>query len=243
LHYGPANSIYLKGSCQMHAVLRSLLLLFLISFAIPVEAGPIAVGDMARLADRPGTTRGGEFLMTVNDLESYITFCLQQNELIDFSTTFFVGGISTYASSDPPSRGGDAQGHDPLSPQTSWLYTLFRCGRLTGYDYLGSTRGQSADALQNSIWWFEGELNKEPKSPFVTAADLAVAGGWTGLGQVRALNLYFPNGREAQDQLVLLPISVQDVVPSVPEPTSLVLLGTSLMFAARRLRSRRRTAR
>jgi hypothetical protein len=198
------------------------------AFASPASADSVGVNDSVTFADGPGTTGGGEFLVTINNLEQFITFCLQRTEYIDFSTAFVVDGVSTYAMTDATAQGGDAiTGHDLLSPQTAWLYTQFRANTLTGYDYAGATRWQSANALQNAIWWFEGELPGNPNNLFVSAANDAVAAGWTGLGNVRVMNLRFPDGREAQDQLVL-----------VPEPATLALLGVGMVWAVRRRRTR-----
>ena len=191
------------------------------------EAAPIAPGDTIRFQDAPGTTGGGEFLVTVNDLESFLTFCLQRTEYIDYSTQFVVGGVSKFASSDDGAHGGNALGQDALSSQTAWLYTKFRAGGLTGYDYLGLTRWQSANDLQNAIWWFENELPANPNNAFVTAANSAVLNGWSGIGHVRALNLEFPDGREAQDQLA---------IESVPEPATLTLFGSAVALIAWRKR-------
>ena len=196
--------------------------------AVPVvEADPIGVGDVIRFQAGPGTTGGGEFLVTWNDSESFITFCLQRTEYLDYSTHFVVRGVSPFASSDDTAHGGDGSGHDALSPQTAWLYTAFRAGSLTGYDYDGVSRWQSADDLQNAIWWFEDELLANPDNAFVTAANFAVLNGWSGIGSVRALNLEFPDGREAQDQLALTP---------VPEPATLTLLSSALALIAWRKR-------
>jgi PEP-CTERM motif len=190
-----------------------------------MEAAPIMVGDTIKFQDGPGTTGGGEFTVTINGLDAFVTFCLQRTQYIDFSTTFVVAGVSSYVSTDNAAHGGDAFGHDPLSPQTAWLYTQFRAGTLAGYDYIGATRAQSADALQNAIWWFENEITTNPNNAFVTAANAAVLNGWTGLGDVRVLNLQFPNGPEAQDQLGL-----------VPEPSTLTLFGSALAAMAWRKR-------
>jgi hypothetical protein len=198
--------------------------LTILSVTAAADAAPVAVGDTIRFADGPGTTGGGEFLVTINNLDSFITFCLQRTEYIDYSTTFVVGGVSTFASSDAAAQGGNAAGEDPLSAQTAWLYTQFRSGTLAGYDFGGASRWQSANALQNAIWWFEGELAANPNNAFVTAANLAVVNGWTGIGDVRVMNLYFPSGREAQDQLVLIPPTTQQV----PEPVSLALVASGL---------------
>jgi hypothetical protein len=207
----------------------------LLAFALSVpgamaHADTVAVGDTVNFGNGPGNIGGGEFIATINGgIDSFITFCLQRTESIDFSTAFVVGGISPYAMTDDAAHGGDVSGRDLLSSRTAWLYTQFRQGTLAGYDYVGAGHEASANALQSAFWWFENEIDTNPANAFVAAADAAVAGGWTGIGNVRVMNLYFPNGGEAQDQLTL-----------VPEPTSVALFGIGLAFAARRLRSARR---
>jgi hypothetical protein len=209
-------------------VSKLLVALFCGMAASTAQADAVAVNDVVKFADGPGTTGGGEFLVTINNLDEFITFCLQRTEYIDFKNTFVVGGISTVAMTDAIAQGGaPGTGHDPLSPQTAWLYSQFRANTLAGYDYAGALRWQSANALQNAIWWFEGELGSNPNNAFVVAANAAVAGGWSGLGHVRVMNLYTAAGQEAQDQLVL-----------VPEPALIALFGVALAGAARRLRRR-----
>ena len=188
------------------------------------NATPISIGDTITMADGPGTTGGGEFVMTVNNIDSFITFCLQRTQYIDFTNTFRVAGINEYAETDPPANGGDPSGHDPLSEQTAYLYTMFRLGTLAGYDYTNAVnRVTSANTLQYAFWMFEQELPMDSSNPFVLLANTAVSSGaWSGLGDVRALNLvYDPSGVEAQDQLAIVN----------PEPMSLVLLGSGLSLA------------
>lgn len=220
----------------MHIAIRRALVALLLLGPATAYAGPIAVGDTLTFADGPGTVGAGEFTVTVNGVDSFVTFCLQRTEYVDFSTTFTIDGISPYALSDAPAQGGDGAGRDWLSPQTAWLYTQFRAGTLAGYDYSGANRWKSANALQNAFWWFEGELPDNPGSEYIALANLAVVNGWTGIGNVRAMNLLTPRGVEAQDQLVLVDPAV------VPEPTSIVLMGSGLaaMLWRRRVSRRRR---
>ena len=80
----------------------------------------------------------------------------------------------------------------------------FAAARSSAMTMRGQLRGQSADDLQNAFWWFEGEIVTNPNNAFVTAANFAVANGWSGIGDVRALNLLSPNmAAKPKDQLAL----------------------------------------
>jgi len=204
-----------------------------VTYGRPAAATPIQIqaGDLVRLADSWGSTGGGEFVLTVNGVDSLITFCIQRTQFIDFTSTFRVVGVNTYAATESTATGGDGTGHDPLLPQTAFLFTAFTNHTLTGYNYGGgAAEVSSANNLQLAIWMFEDELAMDANNPFVIAANTAVnSGAWSGLGDVRALNLvYDRTGVEAQDQLAIVN----------PEPGSLVLLGTGLAGAAMRLRRR-----
>jgi hypothetical protein len=188
--------------------------------ASAADAAPLT----AKLADGPGTTGGGEFYMTLydngNPVETFITFCLQKTQYIDFTTTFTVQ-VSTAADDTPAA--------DPIESQTAWLYTMARAGTLAGYDHSQA----AANALQKSIWYFEGEVSANPdlelgnNYDFVGLANAAVANGYSGIGDVRVANMFFPNGAKAQDQLML-----------VPEPSTMALFGMGAFATAlRRKRS------
>lgn len=181
----------------------------------------VSVGDHIRFADGPGTTGGGEFTLTdMETLDTFISFCLQKTEYLDFSTLFTVGGITRYATSEDPVTGGNGSGRDYLSRQTQYLYTEFRNGTLPGYNGTNS----AANNLQRALWWFEGE-DVNPGNAYVTLANNAVANGYRGNSRVRVLNIYYPNRTDAQDQLTL-----------VPEPGAIAMLGVGLSVAAWRLR-------
>lgn len=195
-------------------------LVFSFLFLIPAGAlaDTIEAGDYVRFADRPGSP-GGEFLLSVYDtpggskVDQFITFCVQMTEYMDFSHVFEVRSISDHTD-DLPSG-------DPLDQRTAYLYTQFRNGSLSGYNYgiNGSGDPTSANLLQNAIWYFEQEnVGNQSSNPFVIAANNAVNNGqWSGLGNVRVLNLYYENGSRAQDQLTM-----------VPEPSTLALLGSGV---------------
>jgi hypothetical protein len=200
-------------------------------FAAPASADPIvAAGDKIRFADGAGTTGGGEFVVTINDSWSFVTFCLQRTEYVDFKHEFTVDSVNSYTLTDPSANGGDSLGRDYISPQTAFLYTMFSKRTLPGYAYTGSGHSSSADTLQKAFWMLEGELPTHANR-FVQLANYAVSSGqWSGIGDVRVMNLSL-DGKEAQDQLAILP---------TPEPGTMLLIGSGLGIAALRRRRTRR---
>lgn len=163
---------------------------------------------------------------------SFQTFCVEGGEYVDqpmdvwVSTTAAAGGPGSHAIwGSMQSSGGD-----DLDPRTAFLYTKFATGTLQTYYYdatynggnVYTSRSAAADALQQAIWYIEGEGGS--LNAFVTMANNAIASGgeWEnrGIGDVRVLNMYTTAGALAQDQLYLIP---------APGAVLLGLLGFSLI--------------
>ncbi len=152
------------------------------------------------------------------------TFCLEKHE-------YFNPGSSYYAVLNTSAVGGGndwkggvygqtplvaANGSDPLDQRTAYLYTKFMEGNSAFADQA---------KMQNAIHYIEAEIGT--KNSYVTLAEQAInSGEWSGLGNVRVMNLWTKfDGRTysgwAQDQLVLV---------AVPAPAALVLSGIGTLL-------------
>jgi hypothetical protein len=205
-------------------------------------AGMIQIGYSGSAYGQYQTGLGGEF--TLNplsgwlDMSGYVagttmdigvagtfqTFCIEVNEHISGYSATYNAQLNTnamYGSVNPPG--------DPVSAGTGWLYSQFAQGTLAGYDY-GAGRLVSAAALQNTIWWLEGEagdpgagnvIRQAVLANFGDSAAAAMADGGWQYG-VYALNLWTgsdPTQNRNQDQLFYVPDGGM----------TLMLLGGALM--------------
>lgn len=203
------------------------LALILVLFAASAFADEININRV----DGTFSRHGGEFnsrpldplsfiggVPALNDL-SFQTFCLEQGEYVD------MGGVYDFEINTGAVEGGISgqtiPGFDPLDPLTAYMYECFVRGTLVGYNY-GPDREASAAALQNAIWYVEGEV------PFLDAGlandfwHQAVDAAPTDIGGVRVLNL-FKDGVHKQDQIFM----------HAPEPAGVTLLligGLLLLF-------------
>jgi len=150
---------------------------------------------------------------------SFQSFCVETDEYIYDNLNAWVStqnAALTAAGSHAWQGGSDTNNGDDLNPKTAWLYTQFATSNLTGYNYsdtgTGLSRSQTAGALQQLIWTTEGEtgssisLNTPQQTLISNWNTQFAASGWTGIGNVRVVQLYQSSGSDVrQDQLYLIP--------------------------------------
>jgi hypothetical protein len=154
-----------------------------------------------------GTTDGGEFNWNVvsgpvgiNPTGStFYSFCVETTEYISYGGVYDAQ-ISTAAVYNDVSQ----TYFNPLNAQSAYLFTEYVNGGL------GPRSDTLANNVQEAIWYIENQPQGVDNG-YVTLANNAVSSGaWSGLGDVRVLNLWTAGGPDdfanrAQDQLVMIP--------------------------------------
>lgn len=193
---------------------------------VTFQTGPYQVGQGGELT----VVVGSSGLPGYSVGSSFQSFCVEKNEYINFSTTYYVE-LSDAALNG--GRGGQqpiGSHQDPLDPRTAWLYNEFLNGTLEGYNFNGNgySRQTSAAALQYAIWSIEDETRPlVPGSLADQFVQLASASDWYAenyIGNIRVMNTYRDIDLTiyAQDQLIRIDSSP---TPVIPAPGSILLGG------------------
>ncbi len=129
----------------------------------------------------------------------YWTFCLEKNETFTSGHTYNAEpSLAADSADNPLGPNGSALAPDPISFGTAFLYEQFATGNLNGFNY--NDPSGSGVALQNAIWWLEGEAGISLNSSTQHFLDLA-SGQSYGLGLTYLDNYVAPTALPGDPQL------------------------------------------
>ena len=191
-----------------------------------------SVGAATIVGQGYGTADGGEFNITVRDIETatnYIGFCLEKDEFINYSTIYTIDSVADFAKAKVGySRGAESNGKNNLDDGTKRVFWNYIQNSLTFGSSIGN-ENRKANAVQYTLWVNEdemryNELSEIYKKEYDVWFPVKSAIGYTIDGKEQALNLS-ESGVRRQSQII------GEAVP-FPEPTTMLFFGTGLVGLA-----------
>lgn len=157
----------------------------------------------------------------------FMTFCLEINEYVtlypDSSTAVYNYTIDPYAANGGIA-GQTQPNRDYLDMRSAYLYYNFRMNPAL----------YNTQSLQIAFWYIENEYSLVGRlaTDYYNEANAAVNAGWTDNGAVVVLNLWYDKNKNSTYDSGEQRQSLIALRQTVPEPTSLLLLGLGLVGVA-----------
>lgn len=181
-----------------------------IALAITGLGGLACAEPTVVFTDGPGTTQGGIFYAESSAHGDFETFCVEIGEGLSFGFTYeyTIGTDAKY-------NGQDQNFTNPLDADTAFIYTKFRQDAIRSLlNKPNMTEEQLANAVQLAIWYIENAEatnNADALALVQIASDAIHDGDWSGLGNVRVINVWNPGhvgdpNHAKQDTLVIVPL-------------------------------------